>query len=298
MNDHNLDDLIIDDIQPKQANKAKSFLTIIALAIVVLIVSIIFTKILLKAPKQDQLLFEQNEIEMISPDLTLQSVTGPEDKTSTPLEVTEDENRVQITKETTTPKITEEVPAPMSEITDKPEKSTNVELPKSEEQPEEVAVHKQVEVEKELTPAPMPEPEEEKPTDILNIVEQPAENSIHPTSEVSKQKVQNRTEQIVEEQRVEKYRPANVITRPAENYTKAIHHGNYYIQVGAFSNDPSQHFLNRITSNGFTYIITKRSPKGYKKLLIGPYSDQKSAEDALVRVKALINKRAFLLNKK
>jgi len=75
MNDHNLDDLIIDNIEPKNT---KSFLTIIALFIVVLIVAIILTKIILKDPDKEQLAFEENPAEMISPELTLQSATVPE----------------------------------------------------------------------------------------------------------------------------------------------------------------------------------------------------------------------------
>ena len=79
MNDHNLDDLIIDNIDPKNS-KTKSFLTIIALAIVVLIVAIILTKIILKDPQQ-QAVLEEDDTELISPELTLQhtpkTVTAP-----------------------------------------------------------------------------------------------------------------------------------------------------------------------------------------------------------------------------
>jgi len=71
MNDHNLDDLIIDDIEPKNS-KTKSFLTIIALLIVLLIVAIILTETMLKIPNSDKLNFEDNNSEFISPELTLQ----------------------------------------------------------------------------------------------------------------------------------------------------------------------------------------------------------------------------------
>lgn len=70
MNDHNLDDLIIDNIDPKNS-KTKNFLTIIALAIVVLIVAIILTKIILKNPN-DQFILEENNSQLISSDLTLE----------------------------------------------------------------------------------------------------------------------------------------------------------------------------------------------------------------------------------
>ncbi len=72
MNDHNLDDLIIDNMEPKNG-KAKSLLTIVALLIVVLIVAIILTKIILKDPNEGKIPVDDNT-EMISPELTLQNV--------------------------------------------------------------------------------------------------------------------------------------------------------------------------------------------------------------------------------
>ncbi|MFK5976330.1 MAG: SPOR domain-containing protein [Sulfurovum sp.] len=74
-NDHNLDDLIIDSDEPTN-NKAKSFLTIVALSIVVLIVAIILTKTLLKNAENEALNFEQNYTENIAPELKLE--TGSE----------------------------------------------------------------------------------------------------------------------------------------------------------------------------------------------------------------------------
>lgn len=72
MNDHNLDDLIIPNIEPK-SSKAKSILTIVALLIVVLIVAIILTSVVLDDKKPDQGLLETNDTEMVSPELTLQN---------------------------------------------------------------------------------------------------------------------------------------------------------------------------------------------------------------------------------
>ena len=78
MNDHNLDDLIIDNLEPKNT-KSKSFLTIIALLIVVLIVAIILTKIILKDPNADRLALEDNPTEHISPELTLHNTSQQEE---------------------------------------------------------------------------------------------------------------------------------------------------------------------------------------------------------------------------
>jgi DedD protein len=84
MNDHNLDDLIIDTIAPKNG-KSKSFLTIIALLLVVLIVAIILTKTLLKAPQNNDLTFEENLTTMIAPELQLEEPT----KVKEPIKVVE-----------------------------------------------------------------------------------------------------------------------------------------------------------------------------------------------------------------
>ena len=78
MNDHNLDDLIIDNLEPKNT-KTKSFLTIIALLIIVLIVAIILTKIILKDPNAERLALEESNTEHISPELTLQNHSAKEE---------------------------------------------------------------------------------------------------------------------------------------------------------------------------------------------------------------------------
>jgi len=72
MNDHNLDDLIIDTIEPNH-NKTKSFLTIVALLIVFLIVGIILAKIYTNESGNATLTLEKNNSELIAPELTLQA---------------------------------------------------------------------------------------------------------------------------------------------------------------------------------------------------------------------------------
>jgi len=92
MHDHNLDDLIIDNIEPKNS-KTKSFLTIIALLIVILIVAIILTKIILKDSNENTLMLEENDTEMISPELTLQNdIKNPLDTEETVLSNIEKSN--------------------------------------------------------------------------------------------------------------------------------------------------------------------------------------------------------------
>ena len=86
MNDHNLDDLIIDDAEPK-SSKFKGVLTITALIAIMLILGIVFSKIVLKDPDEGKNILEENNTEMISPELTLQSTpeieSMPEPDTNT-----------------------------------------------------------------------------------------------------------------------------------------------------------------------------------------------------------------------
>jgi len=74
MHDHNLDDLIIDEEIVKQTDKTKGILTIVALVIVLLIIAIVLTKIILKEPKVDTIVKEQNT-QLIDPELTLKKKT-------------------------------------------------------------------------------------------------------------------------------------------------------------------------------------------------------------------------------
>lgn len=70
MHDHHLDDLIIDNINAR-GKKGKSFLTILALLIVMLIVAIVLTGNLLEQTKQNTLVFEEESSEMIAPELQI-----------------------------------------------------------------------------------------------------------------------------------------------------------------------------------------------------------------------------------
>lgn len=102
MNDHNLDDLIIDNLEPKNT-KTKSFLTIIALLIIVLIVAIILTKIILKDPNAERLALEESNTEHISPELTLQNHSAKEEPHAPAATLNVKESIEKIVKPTTVP---------------------------------------------------------------------------------------------------------------------------------------------------------------------------------------------------
>lgn len=258
MHDHNLDDLIIDNIEPKNS-KTKGFLTIIALLIVVLIVAIILTKTLLKTPEDNDLKVEDDTTEMIAPELTLQAV---------PQKVEKPKNELSLSNI-----IEQEIKHPVAE----PKKPESVEkLPpvKKEEKIEEV-LKESVTITKEYTQIPQVD---KKP---VKVIEAPKPEKVKASviTEIPKP--------IVVPKKV-----TQPVTPP-----KAVATTTYYIQVGSFSQNPSSRFLSVIKNSGFNYQITKPSSKGIKKLLIGPYSSRVSANTALARVRDRINKSAFVVKK-
>lgn len=279
MHDHNLDDLIIDNIEPKHS-KAKSFLTIIALMIVVLIVAIILTKILLKTPNNNDLAFEQDETEMIAPELKLKEVTkAPETE-----------------KESTISRIMESEPkVPASEAKE----------PVKEEEKNEPVLSNIAEAE---INAPTVEPvvaiEEEK--DAADIAywksvqeKRKAERAAEEgnTEEVAKETVQ--VTKRVEPKKTSVQNTPKPIVKPVIQETKAktISYGNYYVQVGAYRSNPGARFMSVIRNNSYQYTISEPDAKGIKRILIGPYKDSASASRALREIKDRVNKRAFIVKR-
>ncbi len=268
MNDHNLDDLIIDNMEPKNG-KTKSILTIIALLIVVLIVAIILTKIILKDPNAEQLAFEESHTEMISPELTLQNATqekAPKEETKLST-IIESEPKAPVK----TPEVKQEEIVKKEEVIKKTEPIKEV-----------------VEITKEFT-------------------QTPTAPKVEPVVKQSVEEIQEKIVKVKEPKKeVAKSLPARILEKAKERPTgkpvnvptpKATTTQAYYIQVGSFTQTPSTRFLSIIKNSGFNYKITSPTSSGTKKLLIGPYKDRKSADTALVRVKDRINKSAFVVKK-
>ncbi len=259
MNDHNLDDLIIDNIEPKNS-KTKSFLTIIALLIVVLIVAIILTKIILKDPNADRLALEEHNTELISPELTLQSVTDTQAHKKEP-----------------------KAPEP---------------APKAKPQPVEEVAQPTVKITNEFSQEPTVDAEAKAKKEAQRIAEvKKAEAEAKRKEELAAKRLAEEKAKKEAAQR-EKAQIEKAKKEAAQKQAAAtLGSDAYYIQVGSFTQTPSAKFLSVISNSGFTYKITPPSDTGTKKLLIGPYKDKQSAYNALVRVKDRINKSAFVIKK-
>ena len=276
MNDHNLDDLIIDNIEPKNG-KTKSILTIIALLIVVLIIAIILTKIILKDPNAGQLAFEENNTELVSPELTLQSAVVPEPVKKEPELSNIIENALK-------------APAPVEEVAKETVeiKKEVVQAPKQAEEKTEAEKEKLQQEYAEIRRARVAKEQAE----AKEAEEAAAAAKIAEMKKKEAKVAKPVPTQIVEKAKVRPTgKPVNV---PAP---KPVTSQTYYIQVGSFTQTPSSRFLGIIKNSGFNYKITSPTSSGTKKLIIGPYKDRRSVDTALVRVRDRINKSAFVIKK-
>jgi DedD protein len=318
MHDHNLDDLIIDNIEPKNS-KTKSFLTIIALLIVVLIVGIILTKILLKTPNGDRLAFEENTTELIAPELKLKEIPKPQKEKEEPSLSKVIESQLK------TPAVDTKKPVVIKEpaVVIKKEKSEPEiklpEAPKVVEAKEEPVLSNILDQE---IKAPVPETkkpvivqeplltkQEQEAKDAADIAYWKAMQEKRKAEEIAKNSVtlkeptivieEERTEEVVKPKKVKTPDPVvtpvkkPVATKPVP---KSVSTTRYYVQVGSFRTAPSSRFISVIRNNGFQYTI-KRAADGTKKLLIGPYTDRAAVNSALATVKDRINKSAFVVKR-
>jgi len=332
MHDHNLDDLIIDNIEPKNS-KTKSFLTIIALLIVVLIVAIILTKILLKTPNSNGLAFEENITEMIAPELQLKETPQPQKAKEEPSLSNIIESKLKApVSETKKPAVVIKQEEPKPEI-------KLLEIPKAVETKKEPVLsnilHQEIKAPVSETKKtvvvqePLPTIKEKEAKDTADIAYWEAVQEKRKAEQAVKEAVtlkeptvvikDEKTKEVVKEavQIKEPVKPKKVkapvvktpkpvvtpVTKPvkkpvaAKPVPKSVSTKRYYVQVGAYRNKPSARFMSVIRNNGYKYRITKPDTNGIKKVLIGPYRDRASVNRALIQVRDRIHKRAFVVKR-
>ena len=265
MTDHNLDDLIIDTIAPKN-NKTKSLLTIIALLIIILIVAIILTKTLLKTPHIDELAFEENMSGIIAPELQLQA-----------------QEEVKVT----------EVSKPKKEL------SLSHIIEENEHVKEDVKekviqdVNQPLEIKKDDTLVQTSNIEEE-------IVQPAAKPVTEPIAEITKPTITTKPKPKTDVKTAEKKPTVKPSKEPTviSKVPQADSSGKYYVQVSSFkSANPSSRLLTVIKSSGFSSHVSPADKTGYKKLLIGPYKTRADVDKARDIIRDRILKSAFVVKR-
>ncbi len=266
MNDHNLDDLIIDTAPPKH-HKTKNLLTIIALLIIILIVGIILTKTLLVSPQIDELSFEENISEMLAPELKPQTI---EEETS--LKLTDKQEELSL-------------PKPIEKAISTPEPSTEA-IDQKHKQPEKQNKDQHTNT---VTQETKPTKTETKPA-----AKPQSQTTPKPTH---KPKTQPKPKEPTKPQ---KPKPTPKPVKKPIKHTKPqpSTKGNYYVQVGSFKTmNPSGRLLSVIKSSGFSFHITPPDHSGYKKLLIGPYKTRAEVDKAKEIIRDRIIKSAFVVER-
>jgi len=260
MNDHNLDDLIIDNIEPK-SSKAKGILTIVALLLVVFILGIILMSVDFSDSKSDKNTLEENDTEMVSPELTLENVSKIKKPEAEPKlnEIIEEE----LNKPVAPPKASKETIESLQESA-KPKVKTP-EVIKKPVVPEKFVSEKVPETKK------MPDSKKVK------ITEEFTQTEVKPVS------------------KEEKTPTVTPVPKEVKKTAPVTSGPTFYIQVGSYTNLPSQKFLSRINNNGFQYTV--KTVGKSKKVLIGPYKDRSAVDAAIVRVRDRITKSAFVVKK-
>ncbi len=242
MQDHNLDDLIIDTPRSKES-KAKGVLTIIALLIVVLIVAIILTKIILKDPDTGTAALNDDATEMIDPELTLENTTQePKAK---------EDNQAELSKMIE------------SEIKDPEEEKVKTKTVTVEETPKAPQLVKPEPVK----PAPAPVAKAPVKKEVVAL---PKDTYSTPKKAAPS-----------------KPKPAPV----------TVATGGYYIQVASYKNmlTTNSRLIKTLRKYHYSYKIMNEN--GMHKVRIGPYKSREAVDRAIVRVKNLINKSAFVVKK-
>ncbi len=311
MHDHNLDDLIIDNIEPKHS-RIKSFLTIVALLIVVLIVAIILTKILLKTPHNTQLSFEENTTDLIAPELKLKE-TPEQVKTNTEPVLS------NIVESRPKPAVAEEI---KPDIVKEPVKEVDAVVKKVDPTPE--VEPKVLEIKKDPVLSNITEQEVKAPVlaKEISTADQEEKDAAdraywesvqakRKAEQEAREKAENKAKEALQAQKAAEAKKLKTpvvkkpepIAKPEEKVVTqkpvpaSTSSTKYYIQVGSFKNQPSSRFISVIRNNGFKYRILRSPKDGTKKLLIGPYEDRASVNHALVQVKDRINKSAFVVKR-
>ena len=255
--DHNLDDLIIDDIEPAKS-KSKSILSIAALLMILLIIAIVATRLFLGGNDQNATASEESQEVSIGPELKLDTSADSPDADKKELEKLSSLMEESLIDKEADSKKDLSLSASSQEEQIKPETTQIDETAETTSQP---VTNEQI---------------SEKPVKEENLTSQAAtEESVHKTDIPT-------PETAVAEMK-------EPLPKKKDSLPKAVETSSaYYVQVGAFTKQPSKQFLSVITKNGFSYKLKKG------KLLIGPYNNKAAAKRDLPKIKDKINKGAFI----
>jgi D-alanyl-D-alanine carboxypeptidase/D-alanyl-D-alanine-endopeptidase (penicillin-binding protein 4) len=84
---------------------------------------------------------------------------------------------------------------------------------------------------------------------------------------------------------------APISTKDLWKNTMTHSDARYYVQTGSFGQQPTKEYLMRLERLGLHYKVEHTD---VYKVLVGAYSDENDARDALVKVRSHVNEGAFI----
>jgi DedD protein len=255
MNDHNLEDLIIEDPEPGK-KKPKKIVTLIALIIIILISGTMLTKMIFGNGENEGEKSVRGSEKVV--DKELSPITSP--------------------IETKTQKRDDEVPDELAPIDEN-------QLPTPPQEKREKRAPAMM-VEELKAPAV----KEEK----LSLEDKGAKESAHkPAEKAPIHKSEKRVEQKVRKVHRKSPKPSELFKH--EKSVGSVS-GRYYIQIGSFSRNPNQKYLDNISKSGYRYITVKSD--NLIKVRVGPYASYEEAKAQLPIIKSKLNVAGFVVKAK
>jgi len=179
-------------------------------------------------------------------------------------------------------------------------------LAETEIKKQKTSTFKELPVEEAIKP---PKEEFKKPNadiKLQNIVkEKSEENKTKTTNKVTQKEVKPAPK--TQPQKQTKTQPAKEVKTSAKEVktSNVVKSGKYYIQVAALlkNSKPNEKFIQKLKKYGYnittktTYIVKNNEKIKVTKLLVGPFSDLKTAKEELQKIKK-ITKNAFIYKAK
>ena len=289
--DHNLDDLIVPELEN---SKYKNLLTILALLIILIFVAISFVNTLIDNNEYKDTIENNHTTSADTPKDTNNSTINTEIDTEIKNKISKIKESINKDKNSSLDKIFDDeelddkMPSPTDDIKDTVKiddgydmKPVTTTIPKESIK----SIQKSIQdVTKEVV--------KDIPAD--NIIKRNTQEDID--KEIKRSKIKK--DKIVKHKiKIKKSKPKETTHKPKHHTTTKSNKGSYYVQVGSFRNYPSKRFLSVIKNSGFEYIVTKPNSNGIRRLLIGGYPSRAVANGALKRVKDRINKHSYIIKR-
>ncbi|CAA6799240.1 MAG: Unknown protein [uncultured Sulfurovum sp.] len=261
MADKNLHDIKIDDLDSPKKTPLKNILTLLALLFIILVISVVITKLILSTDEGAKIDANSSNVEL----------------TDTTAETVADTNTTETTKESETT-----VPTISPLIKDRNLTSV-IKTPLSTHQPKEIKTYK--EPKKNTAPKETSNTPKKTPTATKNIADKK-------TTTQPKKEYISQTEP--------KKNTASTTSSKNPTYIggkqKAVSN-SYYIKVGTYRN--SANIVAKIKKNNFNYSLVKvEDDKTLTRVLVGPFFSQNQAKAQLAKVKANILSGAYITKAK